>query len=122
MRPRRTRPRARQFINIDSARSARLVNQKQFYVSLSRARYDARIYTNSAERLHGAVERQPRKQTALEAIEPARRVSYGTIISSLLRDGWKPRPTPSPQPSPQQQQAPRPSRPRGFAFRFSLGP
>jgi ATP-dependent exoDNAse (exonuclease V) alpha subunit len=41
----------RVIVNVGSMRGAQLVNQKQFYVSISRARYDARIYTDDAQAL-----------------------------------------------------------------------
>ena len=50
-------------------RSAQLVNRKQFYVSISRARHDARVYTDDAEALRRAVARAPRKEIALEAVK-----------------------------------------------------
>jgi ATP-dependent exoDNAse (exonuclease V) alpha subunit len=48
-------------------RSAQLVNRKQFYVSISRARHDARVYTDDAEALRRAVGRESHKEIALEA-------------------------------------------------------
>ena len=41
----------RVLVNIDTEQSVALVNQQQFYVSLSRARHDARIFTNKREDL-----------------------------------------------------------------------
>ena len=63
----------RVIVNVDSERSARLVNRRQFYVSLSRARHDARIYTDNAEALARAVAREQLKPTALENLSPAQR-------------------------------------------------
>ena len=70
----------RVIVNVDSMRSARLVNRKQFYVSLSRAREDARIYTDNVQTLRHAAMRNSQKETALEAVttaqlKPPRRVS-----------------------------------------------
>ena len=48
-------------VNADSMRSAQLVNRRQFYVSISRARHDAHVYTDDAEALRRAVGRDPRK-------------------------------------------------------------
>jgi len=59
----------RVIVNVDSMRSAQLVNQKQFYVSISRAREDARIYTDNAEALRRAVAREPEKSIALEVVK-----------------------------------------------------
>ena len=56
-------------VNDDSMRSARLVNREQLYVSISRARIDARVYTNDAEALRLAVTRDPKKEMALNALK-----------------------------------------------------
>ena len=40
----------RVIVNVDSLRSAQLVNRRQFYVSISRARHNARIYTTTPRR------------------------------------------------------------------------
>jgi ATP-dependent exoDNAse (exonuclease V) alpha subunit len=63
-------------INDDSMRSARLVNREEEYVSVSRARIDARIYTDDAQALRRAVARDPKKEIALEAIrqEPTQQI------------------------------------------------
>lgn len=58
----------RVLVNDDSMRSARLVNREQLYVSVSRGRLDARIYTDDAEALRLAVTRDPKKEIALEAV------------------------------------------------------
>ncbi|MBV8136447.1 MAG: AAA family ATPase [Deltaproteobacteria bacterium] len=57
----------RVLINIDT-RSRELVNRKQFYVSLSRARHGALIFTDSREALPRAISRTADKATALDAI------------------------------------------------------
>ena len=59
----------RVLINIDTTRSRELVNRKQFYVSLSRARHDARIFTDSREALPHAISRATDKAIALNAID-----------------------------------------------------
>jgi hypothetical protein len=61
----------RVLVNIDTAHSVALVNQQQFYVSLSRARQDARIFTNMRDELAQAVSRSWPKATALDAIAPS---------------------------------------------------
>ena len=48
--------------------SAALVNQKQLYVSVSRARGDAHVFTNDQEALAQTVTRDVRTSTALEAV------------------------------------------------------
>jgi conjugative relaxase-like TrwC/TraI family protein len=59
----------RVIVNIDATRSAQLVNRKQFYVSLSRARYDARLYTDDTQALRRAVVRNPEKTIALDVVQ-----------------------------------------------------
>ncbi len=43
-----------------------LINSRLAYVSVSRGRYDAQIYTNDAEKLGEALSRDASKQSALE--------------------------------------------------------
>jgi hypothetical protein len=59
----------RVIVNADSVRSARLVNRKQFYVSISRARLDACVYTDDAKALRQAVGRESKKEIALDAVK-----------------------------------------------------
>ena len=58
----------RVIVNIDTARSAELVNRKQFYVSISRARHGVTIYTDDSSALRHAVGRTREKSIALERI------------------------------------------------------
>ena len=53
-------------VNIDTLRSVELVNRKQFYVSISRARDGVTIYTDDREALRHAVDRNREKSVALE--------------------------------------------------------
>src|SRR5208283_5832043 len=53
-------------VNIDTLRSAELVNRKQFYVSISRARDGVTIYTDDREALLHAVNRDREKSVALD--------------------------------------------------------
>jgi len=71
----------RVIVNLDSMRSAQLVNQRSFYVTISRAREDAQIYTDDARALRNAVKREQRKEVALEVIQPPQqRQSTGLSI------------------------------------------
>jgi hypothetical protein len=65
--------------NVDSMRSAQLVNCKQFYVSISQARHDARVYTDDAEALRRAVARTQDKELALDVVNrcPTQGLSMG---------------------------------------------
>jgi ATP-dependent exoDNAse (exonuclease V) alpha subunit len=61
----------RVIVNADSMRSHKLVNQQQFYVSISRARHDAQVFTDDLAALERSVSRNPRKAVAMEVIKPA---------------------------------------------------
>lgn len=56
----------RVIVNIDTLRSIELVNRKQFYVSISRARDQISVYTDDREALRHAVNRNREKSIALE--------------------------------------------------------
>jgi conjugative relaxase-like TrwC/TraI family protein len=58
----------RVIVNIDTARSAELVNRKQFYVSISRARHGITVYTDDNSALQHAVGRTREKSIALERL------------------------------------------------------
>jgi len=74
----------RVLINIDSQRSPDLVNQRQFYVSLSRPRKEARVYTDDADRMRRAVARKQDKELALDLVQktptPTRGQSLGHSV------------------------------------------
>jgi hypothetical protein len=55
-------------VHVDTERSRELVNRQQFYVSISRARTDAQVFTNDREGLALAVQRDVQKATALDAV------------------------------------------------------
>jgi conjugative relaxase-like TrwC/TraI family protein len=57
----------RVLVNADTNEPNKLLNQRMAYVATSRARLDARIYTDSDQRLNAALARQVDKSTALEA-------------------------------------------------------
>jgi hypothetical protein len=59
----------RVMVNDDSMRSSRLVNREQLYVSISRGRIHARIYTNDAEALRLAISPILRRNSALDSVK-----------------------------------------------------
>jgi len=59
----------RVLVNADTQESARLLNSRTAYVAISRARYDALIYTDSTQNLSDALNREIEKETALGAIQ-----------------------------------------------------
>jgi hypothetical protein len=67
-------------LNIDSARSVDLVNNRQFYVSLSRPEIEARVYTDSVQGMRHAVARTQEKELALDVVKPRHSTSMGIRI------------------------------------------
>ena len=59
----------RVLIHVDTDRSELLVNDRFAYVSVSRAQYDARIYTNDRSKLPHSLSRDNSQRTATEAQE-----------------------------------------------------
>ncbi len=62
----------RVLVNAETTETDLLINQRIAYVAVSRARLDARIYTDSAADLSGALARRRDKTMALEALKQAR--------------------------------------------------
>jgi ATP-dependent exoDNAse (exonuclease V) alpha subunit len=58
----------RVIVNVDTMRSAELVNRKQFYVSISRARNGISVYTDDHDRLGQVASRNREKSVALEQV------------------------------------------------------
>src|SRR5215204_760507 len=84
----------RVLVNADTQQSARLLNDRTAYVAISRARYDALIYTNSTHNLSDALSREIEKQTALGAIQDDEREKKDR--DRVIQD----RPAPQQQPLP----------------------
>jgi prophage DNA circulation protein len=59
----------RVLINADTRESVRLLNDRMAYVAISRARDDARIYTDSTQNLSEALNRGIDKTTAVEVLQ-----------------------------------------------------
>ncbi|MCA1577049.1 MAG: AAA family ATPase [Acidobacteria bacterium] len=59
----------RVLVNADTQESARLLNSRTAYVAISRARYDALIYTDSTQNLSDVLNREIEKEMALGAIQ-----------------------------------------------------
>ena len=59
----------RVLVNADTRESLRLLNDRMAYVAISRARYDAVIYTESAPNLGVSLDRSTNKESALEATQ-----------------------------------------------------
>ena len=76
----------RVIVNVDTTRSAQLVNRKQFYVSISRARYAVSIYTDDRERLRQTVSRNREKSTALERLQPNLSAAFKNVSDRVLHN------------------------------------
>ena len=59
----------RVLVNADTRESLRLLNDRMAYVAISRARYDAVIYTESAPNLGVSLDRSTNKESAIEATQ-----------------------------------------------------
>jgi len=84
----------RVLINADTRESVRLLNDRMAYVAISRARYDARIYTDSTQNLSAALNRGIDKTTALKAVQDGEREVKNE------RDELRQEPAPQQQPLP----------------------
>jgi conjugative relaxase-like TrwC/TraI family protein len=98
----------RVIVNVDTMRSDRLVNARQLYVSISRARFDAHLYTNDVQALSRSVARDPHKANVLDVLKhrPTRKLrSHGTTelhsyTTTELRTSNAPIQPPPPQSQP----------------------
>jgi conjugative relaxase-like TrwC/TraI family protein len=57
-------------MHVDSTRHVDLVNNRQWYVGVSRPELDARVYTDSVQGMRRAVSRSQDKELALDVIKP----------------------------------------------------
>jgi conjugative relaxase-like TrwC/TraI family protein len=89
----------RALVVVDTGQSRELVNRQQFYVSVSRARLDARVYTSSREDLAAVVSRDAGKSSALALVkgqgkhkEQEVRIEpkFGTASDGVVRPGGPP--------------------------------
>jgi len=65
----------------------RLLNDRTAYVAVSRARYDALIYTDSTQNLSEALNREINKTTAVEAVQGnGESLNRSTIQETALDD------------------------------------
>jgi ATP-dependent exoDNAse (exonuclease V) alpha subunit len=98
----------RVIVNVDTMRSDRLVNARQLYVSMSRARFNAHLYTNDVQALGRSVARDPHKANALDALKhrrttklrPRGTTELHSYTTTQLRTSNAPIQPPPPQPQP----------------------
>ena len=74
----------RVIVNIDTIRSAELVNRKQFYVSISRARHGVSVYTDDRERLRHVVSRSREKSVALQQVHQNLNAGFRVVAEQNL--------------------------------------
>lgn len=80
--------RERVYLTVDTIHSEELVNRRQFYVSVSRAVEDARVYTSDRRALSRAVSREQGRESALSVLErvPARETWATTLRRETALD------------------------------------
>ena len=73
--------RERVYLTVDTSHSEELVNRRQFYVSVSRAVEDARVYTDDRQALSRVVSREQGRESALAVLErvPVRETRAATL-------------------------------------------
>ena len=76
----------RVIVHVDTDRSPELVNRKQFYVSISRARHAVSLYTDDRARLDLAVGRNREKSLALERVRPSLQPGIKVIPERALHN------------------------------------
>jgi conjugative relaxase-like TrwC/TraI family protein len=74
--------RERVYLTVDTSHSEELVNRRQFYVSVSRAVEDVRVYTDDRSALARAVSREQGQENALSVVD---RVQAKETRAALLR-------------------------------------
>ena len=84
----------RVLINADTRESVRLLNDRMAYVAISRARYDALIYTDSVQNLRDTLNRSTNKESAIEATRDSL-LDLRKELDKLRRDPLAPQQQPS---------------------------
>lgn len=73
----------RVLVNAETTETDLLLNQRMAYVAVSRAKFDARVYTDSAAELGGALNRPKNKEMALEALKESCAVVSNERLNEL---------------------------------------
>jgi ATP-dependent exoDNAse (exonuclease V) alpha subunit len=71
----------RVLVHVDTQLSEELVNRRFAYVSLSRSRHDAQVFTNDATQLARALDRDPVRPSAMEHVSAQ---SIGSTVSQAI--------------------------------------
>jgi ATP-dependent exoDNAse (exonuclease V) alpha subunit len=79
----------RVLVHVDTNQSEHLVNQRFAYVALSRARYDAQIYTDNSSDLARALSRHTSKSSALDSHERFKAHSHEEEFSHKADDSLR---------------------------------
>jgi ATP-dependent exoDNAse (exonuclease V) alpha subunit len=80
--------RERVYLAVDTSHSEELVNRRQFYVGVSRAVEDVRVYANDRTALSRAVSREQDRESALSLLErvPVRKTKAAALLRETALD------------------------------------
>jgi conjugative relaxase-like TrwC/TraI family protein len=73
----------RVIVNAETTETDALVNQRMAYVAISRARFEARVYTDSLKEVGSAFNREKNKEIALEALNESHQLSLVHVSSQI---------------------------------------
>jgi len=74
----------RVLVHVDTEQAhEQLINSRLAYVSVSRGRYDAQVYTNDTEKLGEELSRDVSKQSALETVHQMLAQDHGHRVENL---------------------------------------
>lgn len=78
----------RVLVNAETIETDLLLNQRMAYVAISRARFEARVYTDSLKELGPALNREKNKEIALDALRQTQAVVNGKDASTPIANGF----------------------------------
>jgi conjugative relaxase-like TrwC/TraI family protein len=78
----------RVLVNAETMETDLLLNQRMAYVAISRARFEARVYTDSLKELGPALNREKNKEIALDALRQTQAVINGKDASTPIANGF----------------------------------
>src|SRR5215813_7937853 len=73
----------RVLVNAETTETDALLNQRMAYVAISRARFEARVYTDSLKELGPAFNREKNKEIALQALNESQGVLRAQATSAM---------------------------------------
>jgi conjugative relaxase-like TrwC/TraI family protein len=78
----------RVLVNAETIETDLLLNQRMAYVAISRARFEARVYTDSLKQLGPALNREKNKEIALDALRQTQVVANGKYASRPIANAF----------------------------------